>query len=66
MKINNLVPGHNSFTVSEDGTKDLLVYHCRNYTELKGDPLSDPKRHTRIEVINWNERWNTRFWSTFT
>ncbi|MDU4853332.1 MAG: family 43 glycosylhydrolase [Clostridioides difficile] len=48
-------PGHNSFTVSEDGTKDLLVYHCRNYTELKGDPLSDPNRHTRIEVINWNE-----------
>lgn len=48
-------PGHNSFTVSEDGKDDLLVYHCRNYTELKGDPLSDPNRHTRIEVIKWNE-----------
>jgi GH43 family beta-xylosidase len=48
-------PGHNSFTVSEDGTEDLLVYHARNYTELKGDPLSDPNRHTRIEVIKWNE-----------
>lgn len=48
-------PGHNSFTVSEDGENDLLVYHCRNYLELKGDPLSDPNRHTRIEVIKWNE-----------
>ena len=48
-------PGHNSFTVSEDGHLDLLVYHSRNYLELKGDPLSDPNRHARIEVIHWNE-----------
>lgn len=48
-------PGHNSFTVSEDGKYDLLVYHARNYTELKGDPLSDPNRHARVEIINWNE-----------
>ncbi|MBE6070617.1 MAG: alpha-N-arabinofuranosidase [Clostridium butyricum] len=48
-------PGHNSFTVSEDGREDLLVYHARNYTELKGDPLSDPNRHTRVEIIKWNE-----------
>lgn len=48
-------PGHNSFTVSEDGKNNLLVYHSRNYLELKGDPLSDPNRHTRIEVIKWNE-----------
>ncbi|MBD7915739.1 family 43 glycosylhydrolase [Clostridium sp. Sa3CUN1] len=48
-------PGHNSFTVSEDGKLDLLVYHCRNYLELKGDPLSDPNRHARVEVIEWNE-----------
>lgn len=52
---NQYGPGHNSFTVSEDGTEDLLVYHCRNYTELKGDPLSDPNRHARIEVIRWKE-----------
>ena len=48
-------PGHNGFTVSEDGTEDLLVYHSRNYTELKGDPLSDPNRHARIEIIKWKE-----------
>jgi GH43 family beta-xylosidase len=54
-------PGHNSFTVSEDGTEDLLVYHARNYTELNGDPLSDPNRHTRIEIIKWNEEGNPNF-----
>ena len=48
-------PGHNSFTVSEDGKLDLLVYHCRNYLELNGDPLSDPNRHARVEVIKWDE-----------
>ncbi len=48
-------PGHNSFTVSEDGKTDLLVYHSRNYTELKGDPLSDPNRHARVEKIKWNK-----------
>ena len=47
-------PGHNSFTVSEDGKDDILVYHARNYTEIKGDPLYDPNRHTRVEVIKWN------------
>lgn len=46
-------PGHNSFTVSEDGKTDILVYHARNYTEIEGDPLYDPNRHTRVQAINW-------------
>lgn len=54
-------PGHNSFTVSEDGKTDLLVYHSRNYTELKGNPLSDPNRHTRVEIIKWNEDGTPNF-----
>lgn len=54
-------PGHNSFTVSEDGKLDLLVYHSRNYLELKGDPLSDPNRHARIEVIHWNDDGTPNF-----
>lgn len=54
-------PGHNSFTVSEDGIEDLLVYHARNYSELKGDPLSDPNRHTRVEVIKWNKDGTPNF-----
>lgn len=47
-------PGHNSFTVSEDGSEDLLVYHCRNYTEIEGDPLYDPNRHTRVQPFSWD------------
>ena len=46
-------PGHNSFTVSEDGQTDLLVYHARSYRDIVGDPLRDPNRHTRIQPVNW-------------
>ena len=48
-------PGHNSFTKSEDGKYDILVYHGRNYREIQGDPLYDPNRHARAQVIRWNE-----------
>lgn len=47
-------PGHNSFTVSEDGQTDLLVYHARTYTEIEGDPLWDPNRHTYVKRIQWD------------
>jgi GH43 family beta-xylosidase len=45
-------PGHNSFTQTADG-EDVLVYHARNYTEIEGDPLYDPNRHTRLKLIRW-------------
>ena len=48
-------PGHNSFTVSEDGKFDMLVYHAHTYTEIKGDPLWDPNRHTYVKTISWDE-----------
>jgi len=47
-------PGHNSFTLSEDG-QDVIVYHARNYKEISGDPLYDPNRHTRAQVFHWKE-----------
>ncbi|XVU25136.1 glycoside hydrolase family 43 protein [Actinoplanes sp. CA-054009] len=47
-------PGHNSFTVAEDGVTDVLVYHARDYRDITGDPLYDPNRHTRIQRLNWN------------
>lgn len=47
-------PGHNSFTVNEDG-EDVIVYHARNYKEIIGDPLYDPNRHTRVQVFHWKE-----------
>lgn len=54
-------PGHNSFTVSEDGTQDILIYHARNYKEIEGDPLWDHNRHTRAQVFSWNEEGTPNF-----
>jgi GH43 family beta-xylosidase len=47
-------PGHNSFTVSEDGQSDILVYHDRDYRDISGDPLNDPNRRTRVQKVYWN------------
>ena len=47
-------PGHNSFTIAEDGKTDVLVYHARDYKEIKGEPLHDPNRHTRVQALQWN------------
>ncbi|XRQ04514.1 family 43 glycosylhydrolase [Actinomadura welshii] len=47
-------PGHNSFTVSEDGKSDILVYHDRGYRDISGDPLNDPNRRTRVQKLYWN------------
>ncbi|MEV8316641.1 glycoside hydrolase family 43 protein [Streptomyces sp. NPDC059900] len=46
-------PGHNCFTVAEDGRTDVLVYHARQYKDIVGDPLDDPNRHTRIQTFGW-------------
>lgn len=48
-------PGHNSFTVAEDGKTDLLVYHARDYAKIAGDPLYDPNRHARVKAFDWDE-----------
>jgi GH43 family beta-xylosidase len=48
-------PGHNSFTVAEDGKTDIMVYHARNYKEINGHPLGDPNRHTRVRVLHWTK-----------
>jgi GH43 family beta-xylosidase len=47
-------PGHNSFTVAEDGQTDLFIYHARDYPGAKPDPLNDPNRHTRVRRVQWN------------
>jgi GH43 family beta-xylosidase len=46
-------PGHNSFTVDESG-RDMLVFHARDYEAIKGDPLFDPNRHTRVQPIRYD------------
>ncbi|MFI7540405.1 family 43 glycosylhydrolase [Actinoplanes sp. NPDC049599] len=47
-------PGHNSFTVAEDGRTDVMVYHARDYRDITGDPLYDPNRHTRVQRLYWH------------
>ncbi|GGK71691.1 glycosyl hydrolase [Rufibacter glacialis] len=48
-------PGHNSFTLAEDGKTDVMLYHARDYKEIKGEPLYDPNRHTRARVLRWTK-----------
>ena len=43
-------PGHNSFTVDEQG-RDVLVFHGRDYKTIQGNPLFDPNRHTRVQRL---------------
>jgi GH43 family beta-xylosidase len=47
-------PGHNSFTTAADGDGVLLVYHARTYTEIVGDPLWNPDRHTFVKPLRWD------------
>ncbi|MBQ9165390.1 MAG: family 43 glycosylhydrolase, partial [Oscillospiraceae bacterium] len=47
-------PGHNSFTVDEDG-RDVMVYHARTEAEIIGDPLYNPNRHAMLMPVRWDE-----------
>lgn len=47
-------PGHNSFTVGEDGA-DILVFHARDFQEIAGNPLEDANRHTYVKAVYWDE-----------
>lgn len=46
-------PGHNSFTIAEDGKTDVLIYHARPYPGARPDPLQDPNRHMRAQTFGW-------------
>ena len=48
-------PGHNCFVKSEDGSKDLMIYHARTETEIIGDPLYNPNRHAMVMEVKWAE-----------
>lgn len=47
-------PGHNSFTVAEDGVTNLIVFHARNYEKIEGEPLFDPNRAARVLELTWD------------
>jgi GH43 family beta-xylosidase len=46
-------PGHNSFTT--EAGYDILAYHARSYRDIVGDPLYDPNRDTRVQVLGWKD-----------
>ncbi len=55
-------PGHNSFTVDEQGN-DVIIYHSRSKECFKGqckyagnNPLFDPCRHARFRKIKWDDK----------
>lgn len=54
-------PGHNSFTVDEQGNP-VLIYHSRDEACYQGecgygegDPLYDPCRSARLRRVHWDE-----------
>lgn len=47
-------PGHNSFTVDEEGN-DILVFHARTESEIIGDPLYNPNRHAMLQRVQWQD-----------
>lgn len=56
-------PGHNSFTYAEDNQTVMLVYHARTYTEIIGDPLWNPDRHTFVKPLRWGADGMPKFGS---
>ena len=46
-------PGHNSFTVDEEG-HDWLVFHARPYPGFHGTALSDPNRHCFLRRVQYS------------
>lgn len=46
-------PGHNSFTMSQDGKEVIMIYHARDYEVIKGHELEDPNRATRARLVHW-------------
>ncbi|WP_046176109.1 glycoside hydrolase family 43 protein [Domibacillus indicus] len=54
-------PGHNSFTVAEDETTDLLVYHARDQKTGGGEALNDAGRHACIQSFTYDEKGYPQF-----
>ncbi|MCU9615128.1 family 43 glycosylhydrolase [Caldibacillus lycopersici] len=58
---NKFGPGHNSFTTTEDGSSDLIVYHARPYKEIVGNSLYDYNRHAYVQRVFWKENGEPYF-----
>ena len=53
-------PGHNSFTVDENG-RDICVFHARGEETIEGDPLYNPNRHAMLMQIKWDDNGRPEF-----
>ena len=48
-------PGHNSFTLDEEG-RDVIIFHARTTDQLICEnPLYDPNRHAMKRLVEWSE-----------
>lgn len=47
-------PGHNCFTVDEDGN-DVMVFHVRKEKEIVGDPLYVANRHAMLLNVKYSD-----------
>ena len=54
-EVDRFGPGHNSFTMAENGETVVMIYHARDYKEIEGHELSDPNRATRARIVHWTE-----------
>lgn len=48
-------PGHNSFTVDEEGKQEILVYHARPEKNDYSNPLENPNRHAYVQPFTWKK-----------
>lgn len=48
-------PGHNSFTVDEEG-RPIMVYHARKESVIEGNPLYNPNRHAMLMPVKWDQK----------
>lgn len=49
-------PGHNSFTMNEDGEVDVLIFHARPKKVTEIEPLDVPDRHAHAKFFTWDEK----------
>ncbi|GIO37647.1 glycosyl hydrolase [Paenibacillus antibioticophila] len=54
-------PGHNSFTVSPDGSEDWIVYHAYSYSEAEMKRSEGSSRSARMQKIHWSEDGTPNF-----
>ncbi len=45
------MPVHNSFSKTSEGGQVILLFLARNYKDHVCDPIFDPNRHARAQIV---------------